>query len=275
MDLAEAYAATDEARAAYEAEMVSLVERVLTDQAELAASAYEEGAEAGADSVATAVESARPMMEAAFDVIYEGAFPAFAARSYDGLQALLPPPSIDGGKHRTPTRTKAEEDLWLEAARLWVRENAGRLISAISQTTLGLIRGLVEEGLAEGLGPKEVARKIRQDWAEIARYRAERIARTETLRASSIGAQAGAQRAQEALSTSGLVLEKVWLATVGDARTRATHLEAHEQARLLDEPYEVGGFSAMHPHDVSLPASESVNCRCAEVYRIRDGSRKP
>ena len=259
MDLSEAYNALDAARQAYEAEMTGLVERVLTDQAELAAAGYESDGEQGADQ---ATESSRPMMEAAFDVIYESVFPAFAVRSYDQIQALAE------AKHYFPARTKAENDLYLEAARLWVRENAGRLITSISQTTLGLVRGLIQEGLDAGLGTAEVARKIRADWEGIAAYRAERIARTETLRASSIAARAGAQAAQQALAPSGVVLEKIWLAS-SDARTRETHLAAHEQARGLDEPYDIGGHAAMHPHDPALPPEESVQCRCAEVFRPR------
>jgi hypothetical protein len=54
---------------------------------------------------------------------------------------------------------------------------------------------------------------------------------------------------------------KRWLATE-DARTRPDHVEADGQVVPFDQPFTVGGFQMMYPHDPTAPAKEVVNCRC-------------
>ena len=88
-------------------------------------------------------------------------------------------------------------------------------------------------------------------------WRLELIARTETMRASNYGATA--------LYRNWGVSEREWLATIGDGRTRDTHLEAHGQVRGIDEPFVVGGAEMMQPGDVNAPLSEVANCRCTTI----------
>lgn len=90
--------------------------------------------------------------------------------------------------------------------------------------------------------------------------RAERIMRTELLRAFNLTTQA------QLISSSQQIplLQKRWVAT-GDSRTRKSHLDAHGQIRDVGKPFDVGGVEMMFPHDPSAPAKEVVNCRCREV----------
>jgi hypothetical protein len=93
--------------------------------------------------------------------------------------------------------------------------------------------------------------------------RAERIVRTEVIAASGHGSMVGAQAAADAF---GIDLEAEWLATVGDGRTRESHLEANGQRVPLGGLFSIGGYPARYPADPMLPAAQRIRCRCAVVY---------
>ena len=63
-------------------------------------------------------------------------------------------------------------------------------------------------------------------------------------------------------------LRKIWVSII-DQRTRATHLSANGQVRLLNNPFSVGGASLQWPADTGGPLSEIINCRCWEDYELR------
>lgn len=73
--------------------------------------------------------------------------------------------------------------------------------------------------------------------------------------------------AQYAAKAAGADIVKQWSSTL-DGRTRETHRELDGQIRELDEPFEVGGMTAMYPSDFGDPA-EDINCRCALLQRAR------
>ena len=65
--------------------------------------------------------------------------------------------------------------------------------------------------------------------------------------------------------------QKIWL-TSGivspDGKPRHVGYPGlHGQIRGFNEKYDVRGFPADHPGDIKLPSSESVNCKCAEIYK--------
>lgn len=90
-----------------------------------------------------------------------------------------------------------------------------------------------------------------------------RIARTEGHRIQCTAAF----DAQYAAKDAGADIVKQWDATL-DGRTRDTHRQLDGQIRELDEPFEVGGMTAMYPSDFGDPA-EDINCRCAILQRAR------
>lgn len=140
---------------------------------------------------------------------------------------------------------------------------AGR-IAEVEQTTRKRIASLIEKGILEGLGAREVARSIRKD-TQFNRNRSLTIARTETVTSANQG------RYMSALS-SPYVKKKAWL-PFADKRTRPTHLA------MLDVPFvdmdqlfwlqniKTGALeSALYPCDSSLSAGNSINCRCLVVF---------
>ena len=161
--------------------------------------------------------------------------------------------------------TKAAED-WVSVVQHFIETEGGLLITAINETTLNLVRTILEHGVAEGQSVQEIARNLRREWPEISKVRGMRISRTEVLRASNHGSLEGARQAAE---LSGLELEKVWLTAppTGTERDRhALYPGLNGQRRKMNELFDVGGHAAMYPGDAILPASESIQCRCAMTY---------
>lgn len=140
---------------------------------------------------------------------------------------------------------------------------AGR-IAEVEQTTRKRIASLIEKGISDGLGAREVAKSIRDD-KQFNKNRSLTIARTETVTSANQG------RYMSALS-SPYVKKKSWL-PFADKRTRPTHLA------MLDVPFvdmdqlfflqnlKTGALeSARYPCDSSLSAGNSINCRCLIVF---------
>lgn len=67
-----------------------------------------------------------------------------------------------------------------------------------------------------------------------------------------------------------LIYEKISNYAASDERTRETHNAANGQERAYNEPFSVGGFSGMYPLDPSLPAEETIQCRCTSTLFIKN-----
>jgi hypothetical protein len=152
---------------------------------------------------------------------------------------------------------------WLDMVREFVGRVGASLVSRITGTTRDMIRAVVTEGLEDGLSARQIADTLRDEWPQLAASRAERIARTEVIRASNYGTVEGARRAS---LDYGLDLRKVWVTApvTGTERDRHALYEGlNGQAVPIDGVFRVGPYYAARPGDETLPASEAVNCRCA------------
>ncbi len=142
---------------------------------------------------------------------------------------------------------------------------AGTKVSQINDTTLASLRQALADGVAAGEGIPELARRVDDLYLQkIIPNRSTTIARTEVVGASNVAAM-------EAARSSGLTLNKVWLAT-GDNRTRPDHLEADGQEVPMDQPFVVGDEELMQPGDPAGSAGEIVNCRCTVYFKRADVS---
>ena len=90
--------------------------------------------------------------------------------------------------------------------------------------------------------------------------RGEIIVRTEYGRV----AQTANYAALSSLAETQTTLRKEWSAVI-DARVRPTHEAADGQIVGVDDEYQIGDAKALYPHDPTLPASESINCRCISI----------
>lgn len=102
------------------------------------------------------------------------------------------------------------------------------------------------------------------------RLRAERIARTETIKAMGEGRREAIQQAIDAGHITPDQVTRSWDAT-GDALTREDHLIMHKQKVAWGVPFIApDGSRLMGPGDTSLGASaaQTVSCRCYENIKV-------
>lgn len=146
----------------------------------------------------------------------------------------------------------------------WVAEmleaRANQLAGQVTQTTYDAIVAELVEGVAAGESIDDLATRIRSVFSMADTVRAERIARTEVISAYN----GAAVRGVETLPRD-VVFAQEWIAT-RDGRTRDSHASADGQVALVGQPFTVAGRTAAHPGDPSLPASETVNCRCTVAF---------
>lgn len=140
-----------------------------------------------------------------------------------------------------------------------VRWNTKKVNSAILQ---GVIQGEPSSKIAERL----------MRVTEMNRESAVRNARTALTSAMNHGRQDGMKQLQD----DGVIVEKEWLASVGDGRTREAHLELHHVTVPIDEPFithiPVKGGSVeaqiMYPGDPDADPALVYNCRCSIATKI-------
>lgn len=102
------------------------------------------------------------------------------------------------------------------------------------------------------------------------KYRADVIARTESINALRAGRDEGIRQAIEQGAINGNATQKVWDST-GDSRVRPDHRTMDGQSVAMNEAFTApDGSRLMYPGDSSLGASaaQTVQCRCVVNYRV-------
>jgi len=119
------------------------------------------------------------------------------------------------------------------------------------------------------LTQKQINRMVTRYRERYLKYRAEVIARTESLAAVHEGTEAmWAQAISDRLVDPNELLRR-WV-TAGDSRTRDSHRTMSGQLRPHGEAFVSGnGNSLRYPGDPEAPLSEVAQCRCAITTRIR------
>lgn len=143
-----------------------------------------------------------------------------------------------------------------------MQQQAGDLIKSVTQTTKDRIKRILQIAYAEGLGVPETAKLIQSKLTVMTRTRSISIARTEVIRASNMGAIAGAKM-------TGLSLKKEWISTIDD-RTRAEvfdHLSADGQTVDMDAKFIVSGEELDYPTDFTASPGNTINCRCTVAFK--------
>lgn len=124
------------------------------------------------------------------------------------------------------------------------------------------IRSEISRGIAANLPTDEIVRNIQMQTG-VPLSRAKTIVRTESHRIQ----ESAADDARQAVKRKGCDVVKQWDSTM-DSSTRPTHQQLDGQSRETDEPFELGGKTAMYPGDFGDPA-EDCNCRCVALTRAR------
>lgn len=163
--------------------------------------------------------------------------------------------------------TKSDSDVWLEQMARYVRTKVADRITFITETTADqlkeMIRTVMTEVTLPGGGVSVTATAIQEalakDFGEMVRWRAIRIAQTETMTASNYASKEGAE-------SLGIEMTKSWM--VSGLNTRESHYaaQADNQGIPMDQPFRVSGIDCEYPGDPVLPPGEVINCGCYVVY---------
>jgi hypothetical protein len=197
--------------------------------------------------------------------------------------------SLSVGVGLNDTNEAFYEDVFLNEMRRIALTEAGSRITSITNETkrqvLEIIRPIFEQGAKDGLSVADIAKQIensvRREWPTITRWRAVMIARTETGTAAMQGEQTAAKYAEDLYK---IKLEKKWFATPDDL-TRDSHRimmdygEGDNGWIARDEVFNVplpdlSGTEPMDgPCDPMASAGNTINCRCAILWRIKEKSK--
>jgi hypothetical protein len=183
--------------------------------------------------------------------LYEACGSAEADDAYEYLtrrQKAQAPPAVKQG--------------WGARLRSFITTEGAAAVRGITETTRKVVRDVLNQAAADGLGIAEAARNLRAKVVQLVPTRARRIVRTELITAANYGSQLGA-------AATGLNLDKFWIATPG-SRTRPTHRTADRQTVPMNGVFTVGGLAARYPGDPLLSAAERCNCRCSIGYKVRE-----
>lgn len=135
-----------------------------------------------------------------------------------------------------------------------------------------LIHSQVSQGILQGESIEKIADRI-QNVTDANRASAIRNARTMCTTAENTGRMDSFKDAEK----MGVVGKKVWMATLGDGRTRDWHLKLNLKEKEIGEPFHNEKGDIMYPGDPSASAANIYNCRCTTYedvigFRAKDGS---
>jgi len=132
------------------------------------------------------------------------------------------------------------------------------------------LRREITTGLIQGKGFGTIARSFRNKY-EMAAYKAERIVRTESQRARSIGRNLGFDRSKEAGETLGMGVKQIWNAAL-DTRTRSEH-RALDGKKASDEgTWRFSDGVTTRGPALSGVARHDINCRCSTFTQVGEVS---
>ena len=124
----------------------------------------------------------------------------------------------------------------------------------VNNTTRARLTKILQDKFATGSTQSEITAAIQAEFGFAEKFRAARIARTESGIAGNSGFYDGMLQAE--------VEEKRWISSRDD-KVRHSHEVADGQEVPIKEPFDVGGSLLMYPGDPEGPAEEIINCRCA------------
>ena len=178
---------------------------------------------------------------------------------------------VSGYKHIRVPLVRKSEDEWMQEIYKYIADEGGVLISQAAynhrEEIIAATKKFVRQGIDEGWGIVKTAKEIGKHMKKADQWKAKRIARTETVRASNHGVQMGMR------DLPGNK-EKVWISTFDD-RSRQDHMAMEGKTAKENEAFVLpDGSRLMFPGDPAGGAGQTINCRCgmgiiltSEIYR--------
>lgn len=130
------------------------------------------------------------------------------------------------------------------------------------------IRRSIKDGVP--LSNKQINAMTKRYRERYLKYRAETIARTESLRAVSMGQHLSMMQAIEGGNINGDELTRHWIYT-HDVRTRHAHKSVNilnPEGVRVDQPFQTELGPLMYPRDPNGSGANTINCRCSVRYKM-------
>jgi len=215
--------------------------------------------ESGSFGVEGAAKRHQNRVSDLLDSLYSISVSAGVSLAYQGAKSYRP--SIE--------TKQTDEDAVIQQILATFESYAFEQSVLIAETSLKEATSVVAKGLEEGLGPRQIASNLRKVQENLAPYRAEMIARTET----GTALNSAQFQAVEDMDLPGEPV-KMWNAA-NDKRTRKTHAAVEAQSMRnggipMDERFQVGRARLLHPNERGGRAEEVINCRCVLTFDIKE-----
>jgi HK97 family phage portal protein len=169
-------------------------------------------------------------------------------------------------KSYTPRFYKDDQDAfdpYTEIIEQYIITLAGTKVAWVSDFTRQMIGAMVLENEQQNGTMDDLAKSILTEYGEFSRYRAFRIARTETQNALGFAQYQAGHQAQEKL---GVKLIGEWWTSLDD-RVRKSHQELHGEKRPLGEAFSNGlTFAGQYENDKG--GHNNINCRCVILHHF-------
>lgn len=147
---------------------------------------------------------------------------------------------------------------WKRFLEQFFTNNSATRVSDVTETTREKVRNVLSDSQDLPISERATYIVDTLDDPDFNRNRALVIARTESTTAANYGATLSNEDAD-------YLTNKTWIAVM-DRNTRPDHADADGQVVGSDEMFIVGGYPARYPGDISLPANEVIQCRCAVAF---------
>lgn len=149
------------------------------------------------------------------------------------------------------------EGFWNEVNQ-YIALNTGRKITQMQNTTKKMLRLVIQSGVQEGQTNREIATRLRNTGKVDSKYRAIRIARTETHGIYNAATDASVRE-------TGIKFIRVWSTTkdLGTRRRKKKSIWDHwvvdGQRRKQNEPFDVSGEKLRYPGDPNGSAGNIIH----------------
>lgn len=158
---------------------------------------------------------------------------------------------------------------WVSNMRHWLETDPSRALQYSKRDRR--FDAVIQRAIASGkpLTKDQIDRITGHYSDNMLRVRGLTIARTERGSALNSGRQEAWRQAADRAGLDYMAIWKEWRHSNRQMEPRLSHIFANgDRVQGLDTPFNIGGFTCLHPHDPSLPAGEVINCGCTVRYGI-------
>jgi len=157
--------------------------------------------------------------------------------------------------------------IWKRDLDKYIDKNTGKLIKSVEGSLKERVRSTVQiyvdEAVSEGTGLETLTQKAAEHLGEkytgYKTWKVRQIVSQEVLSSFSVAQDIGAKSA-------GVPFITIWIHS-GAGNPHENHVTLNNTQANSRGLFNVGGFMAQYPRDISLPAGESINCMCTVLYR--------